>query len=500
VEISQSTSLDLPTEEIIIQERASIESVEAQPDDKSIVAGKPFYQSKELIYGIDSQIPKSMIVGKGAYLLVKGWCFSPEHQINKIFLKFANKQFPVYNHSIYREDVLANYVTIYNNAEQILHCGFWGLVLFEKIEADEHDTIELCVILDDGREISSPIGDMMLIPTSSDEITKPLSLDPAQPKLAICMATYNPSMELFKIQIQSIIDQSFTNWICIVNDDHSRVDIYDQMCAVISQDPRFFTFRNDDRLGHYYNFESALQKVPRGVDFIAFSDQDDEWYPDKLARCLSEFKSDEDKLVYCDMDVLTSDGEKISDTYWFNRANNYTSLQTLLYANTVTGAASVFRSSLLDDILPFPEKIGDVYHDHWVACVAFSQGRILYIDQPLYAYKQHGANAYGIQGKIEPYTLFPEFRLYIKQLNNLPTLKHEVKVTLDNLEASYSTYLLQLIVLTKTLLKRVNSIPKNKAKIISTFNALHNKERSIIRLRVISIPELCRPPLKKQDI
>ncbi|MFZ2096347.1 MAG: glycosyltransferase [Anaerolineales bacterium] len=480
VEFAQPASVYLPTEDINVQEQVSAELVEPQLTESSTDTGKHFYQSKELICGIDSQIPKSIIVGKGTYLLVKGWCFSPQHQIKNIYLKYADKKYPIYNRSIYREDVLATYITIYSNPKPILHCGFWGLILFEKIEVEEHYTLELSVTLTNGREISSPIGDIILIPTSNKEITKSLSLDPAQPRLAICMATYNPSMELFKIQIQSIIDQSFTNWICIVNDDHSRVDVYDQMCALLSRDPRFFIFRNDDRLGHYRNFESALQKVPHEVDFIAFSDQDDEWYPDKLARCLLEFKSDEDKLVYCDLDVLSSNGEKISDTYWFNRENNYTSLQTLLYANTVTGAASVFRAGMLDDILPFPLKIGDQYHDHWVACVALSSGNIKYINSPLYAYKQHAENVYGIQSKVEPYTLVPEIHQYVKQYKNISVLKHEVRMTIDNLESSYNFYLLRLIVLTKTLLLRVGSISKGKKKVLLQVSSSERKMSGLL--------------------
>jgi len=442
-----------------------------------------YVHSKDLIYGIDTQIPKSLMVGKGAYLLIKGWCFSPGKKIQDIYLKCSNEKYKVDNYSIYRDDVLTSYVNTFDDAEAILHSGFWGLISFDVIETEQTNIIELIVKIEPGEEISNTIGEILLIPASKEATTQNVELDQTQPRVAICLATYNPPMELFKIQIRSIINQTFQNWICIINDDHSRADIYDQVCSVIGNDRRFFIFRNEDRLGHYHNFESALQKVPVNIDFIAFSDQDDDWYPDKLAKSLSAFKTDEDMLVYCDMRVLSSSGEKISDTYWFNRENNFTSLQTLLYANTVTGAASLFRSSLIEDILPFPAKIGDVYHDHWVACVAFSRGNIKYIDEPLYVYKQHGSNAYGIQSKIEPYTLFPEFRQYIKQYNNLPVLKHEVKVTLDNLEASYNSYLLELIVLTKTLLLRVKSIPKDKEKVI---RQLSSSERSIRGLLVHS--------------
>src|SRR2546430_10120878 len=40
-------------------------------------------------------------------------------------------------------------------------------------------------------------------------------------------------------------------------------------------------FRNRTRLGFYRNFERCLNLIPDGVEFIAFCDQDDEWYPEK---------------------------------------------------------------------------------------------------------------------------------------------------------------------------------------------------------------------------
>ena len=95
------------------------------------------------------------------------------------------------------------------------------------------------------------------------------------------------------------------------------------------------------------------------------------------------------------MRLVDAKEEELSDTYWSDRKNNYSKLDVLMVANTITGAASLFRASLLDLILPFPERIGDAYHDHWVALVAFLGGDIRYVDEPLYDYRQHGNNIIG---------------------------------------------------------------------------------------------------------
>jgi hypothetical protein len=63
-----------------------------------------------------------------------------------------------------------------------------------------------------------------------------------------------------------------------------------------------------------------------------------------------------------------------------------------MISNTVTGAASIFRTSMLSYLLPFPEAPGPVFHDHWLALVALASGEIAYVDEPLQDYVQHGGN------------------------------------------------------------------------------------------------------------
>ena len=76
-----------------------------------------------------------------------------------------------------------------------------------------------------------------------------------KPLVAICMATYNPPIDLFKKQISSIVNQTYDNWICIINDDCSEKDIFSKIQNIVSKDELFITKRNPARLGFYYNFE-----------------------------------------------------------------------------------------------------------------------------------------------------------------------------------------------------------------------------------------------------
>jgi glycosyltransferase involved in cell wall biosynthesis len=208
------------------------------------------------------------------------------------------------------------------------------------------------------------------------------------------MATYNPPAELFARQIQSIIDQSYSRWLCVISDDASGADALERMREIISRDERFTLFPSQSRLGFYRNFERSLRLAPQEAQLIALSDHDDRWHKDKLETLISNLK-DGAMLVYSDMNIVDVDGNLLASTYWTTRPNNNTNFASLIMANTVTGAASMFRRELLSYALPFPERIGEAYHDHWIACVALALGEIAYVDRPLYDYVQHQNNVIG---------------------------------------------------------------------------------------------------------
>ena len=207
------------------------------------------------------------------------------------------------------------------------------------------------------------------------------------------MTTYNPPLDLFRKQVESIINQSYKNWILIINDDCSNLSNFNEIRKIAKFDSRIQVFQNKTNFGFYYNFERCLFRIPKDIDYVAFSDQDDFWYKNKLEKLLSVF-DDETKLVYSDMRIKEKN-KVISNTYWTYRKNNYQRLDYLLLANTITGAASLFRKDILDFVLPFPQKIGDSYHDWWIACVALTLGKIKFVKEPLYDYHQHESNVLG---------------------------------------------------------------------------------------------------------
>jgi glycosyltransferase involved in cell wall biosynthesis len=211
------------------------------------------------------------------------------------------------------------------------------------------------------------------------------------------MATFNPPPELFRRQIESIRAQTHENWICLISDDDSRPDSFAMITETVGNDPRFRVERNPRRLGVYRNFEHVLGSVPDETRLVAPADQDDRWEPERLSA-LAERIAGGVTLAYSDARVSDPDGAIVSPTFWTSRRNNTDDLGALVIANSITGAASMFRSELLDCILPFPDPAAGLMHDHWIAMVAMSLGEVAYVDRPLYDYVQHPGTALGHEG------------------------------------------------------------------------------------------------------
>lgn len=215
------------------------------------------------------------------------------------------------------------------------------------------------------------------------------------PALAICLAIYEPQAGLWARQLASLRAQSYTDWVCLVQDDCSSARAFARLQKSIAGDRRFRLRRNRRRLGFYHNFEATLRRVPSGTRYVAFCDHDDRWDPGKLAVSVAKLEASGALLVHSNLRLTDGKGRLLAPSSWIAGANDRVDLEMLCLANIVPGAGSVFRANLLEQALPFPKGPGKLYHDHWLAIVALAQGRLAYVDEPQYDYVQHGENSMG---------------------------------------------------------------------------------------------------------
>src|SRR5437868_15054123 len=105
----------------------------------------------------------------------------------------------------------------------------------------------------------------------------------SHPLISIVLCSYNGE-RFIKEQIDSILHQTYPNIELIISDDAST----DETARILKEykgDQKIKLFFQDENVGATKNFEFAIKQV-RG-EFIAFSDQDDIWLPQKLERLYS---------------------------------------------------------------------------------------------------------------------------------------------------------------------------------------------------------------------
>jgi hypothetical protein len=220
--------------------------------------------------------------------------------------------------------------------------------------------------------------------------------------IGIALATHNPKPLLFRRQIESIRKQSYNDWVCVVSDDGSVPSSLLEIRSVLGNDPRFILVAAGNQVGIYRNFERAIALVPAACQWIALSDQDDEWAPDKLEILIREAKRTQSPIVFSDLAIWSDVGQRLADTFWIYRRLEYKNLSAIAIANTVTGMAMLISSRILPIAMPFPALPGAPYHDRWLTLAGLTTGEIHYVDRALARYIQHGGNNAGVLKRSPP--------------------------------------------------------------------------------------------------
>jgi glycosyltransferase involved in cell wall biosynthesis len=340
-----------------------------------------------LVLALDIPLPTSLPIGVGTAIFCCGSCFHRDERIAALELVVGRRdRYESGAFGMPRADVAAAV-----GAAGYLS-GFWATVPVQPREQPGSVEIAVAAQLDGGEELVASVGAIDVVEPTPAPFAPSLEA-PATALIAVCMATFEPDMALFRAQIESLRAQTDDRWICVISDDCSSPELYRELITVVGDDPRFAVSRSPSHLGFYGNFERALRAAPAGAELLALCDQDDRWQPEKLATLRAELG--DAGLVYCDQRLVDASGRVLGETMWEGRRNNHTNLTSLLVANSITGASTLFRREIAELALPFPEPPGFRFHDHWLALVALAAGDVAYVDRPLYDYVQHAGAVFG---------------------------------------------------------------------------------------------------------
>jgi glycosyltransferase involved in cell wall biosynthesis len=214
--------------------------------------------------------------------------------------------------------------------------------------------------------------------------------------VSVVLATYNGGPFLAE-QLASLAAQTRLPAELIISDDGSSDDTLPIAEDFRSKAPFPVSIRrNPVRLGYGENFLQAAQQA-RG-EFIAFCDQDDIWYPDKLACALEQIRATGACLHVHAARLIDETGAPLGE---FRQAiampRVYEPLELAPWGSLL-GFSMVFARRLIGLVEPAArgghtfEFEHPLSHDLWIYFLASSLGRVVADERPLVAYRQHRAN------------------------------------------------------------------------------------------------------------
>jgi glycosyltransferase involved in cell wall biosynthesis len=219
-------------------------------------------------------------------------------------------------------------------------------------------------------------------------------------RVSVALCTYNGARYL-QDQLDSLARQTRLPDELVVCDDGSS----DQTIPLLREFAAHAPFamhieQNAANLGSTKNFEKAIRLC--SGDIIALCDQDDVWFPEKLAQFENALQSNpEAGLVFSDAELVDQDLRSLHKTMWQTlklNSKRQRQLQTpaafsaLLGRNYVTGAAMAFRASYRDQMFPISAAW---VHDRWIATNIAARAPLLLLPYPLIQYRQHDKNQIG---------------------------------------------------------------------------------------------------------
>ncbi len=214
--------------------------------------------------------------------------------------------------------------------------------------------------------------------------------------VTILLGLYNGASFLAD-QLDSIAAQTHANWALIASDDGST----DRTRAILhdfaARHPLHTVVCCDGPgQGFARNYLSMLRGLSAAPGWVAFADQDDVWFPDRLSRGLVALAEVAGPAVFCSRTWITSSG--LETLHVSARPRRPLGFRNALVQNVVAGNTILLNPAAAALLVAAAAEADTVAaHDWWVyQLVTGAGGRIVHDDNPSVYYRQHdnlmGAN------------------------------------------------------------------------------------------------------------
>jgi glycosyltransferase involved in cell wall biosynthesis len=244
----------------------------------------------------------------------------------------------------------------------------------------------------------------------------------------VLLSTYNGSPWL-RTLLEPIQNQDNVNVILIWRDDSSS----DDSESIVENFVGLKKIKCDhlvQRLGAANSYLHLLQHVS-SEEYVAFCDQDDSWFPNKLESQLNLICTISIPAIAC-TPVKVMDTDKI----WPNFNPDF-SIQNALFENPVQGCTFLLNPAAVKILREFP-KVNSKMHDHWAYVLISIYGEMFFSTKPSLDYRVHNLNDTGLPA-MEPFRpagIVKRLQNFIKSINLYSV---DIQNLLKDLEKSTST-------------------------------------------------------------
>lgn len=221
------------------------------------------------------------------------------------------------------------------------------------------------------------------------------------PRVLVLLAAYNGSAWIAR-QIRSILDQKGVQVQIVVRDDGSADSTRAELRCLGSSDRIRFVFATHRTGSAAQNFLTLIREhSAEAFEFVALSDQDDIWYPQKLARACETLRI-EGSAGYSSATVARWENGKTA----LLRPSGVQNRSDFLFEGAGQGCTFVMSAGFYGQTREFmfahPELTRTVhFHDWTLYALARSWGlRWSFDSKPSMIYCQHAGNDTGARGSL----------------------------------------------------------------------------------------------------
>lgn len=218
------------------------------------------------------------------------------------------------------------------------------------------------------------------------------------PHVTILMAVRNGARYL-PDQLKSFAAQTHRNWHLIASDDGSTDDSL-KILRAFADKGHAVTILDGPQQGSAANFLSLVLRMPLivpGQSWIAFSDQDDVWVPERLSTGLAALAGagPDQPALFCSRLMITD--ARLAPRHVSIPRPKPPGFRNALVQNIAAGNTSLFNPAatrLLCEAAQEAETV--VMHDWWAYQILTGVGgRVVHDDRALVLYRQHDQNFIG---------------------------------------------------------------------------------------------------------